>query len=48
MFKVRSTMPWLGDPTGSETGNAAALAKHIELNLKVITDHAHLIAIVCQ
>ena len=28
-------MPWLGDPQGSETGNAAALVKHIDLNLKV-------------
>ena len=28
-------MPWLRDPQGSETGNAAALVKHIDLNLKV-------------
>ena len=33
--KVRRTLPWL-EPRGSGTGNAAALAKHIELSLKVV------------
>ena len=33
--KVRRTLPWL-EPRGSDTGNAAALAKHIELSLKVV------------
>ena len=33
--KVRRTLPWL-EPRGSGTGNAAALAKHIELRLKVV------------
>ena len=35
LFKVRRTMPWLADPQGSDTGNAAALAKHIDQSLKV-------------